>query len=250
MRVVAHKLGAIELIELGRSRNTSAQTLRRPFLSNRKTPEITPLHMLGASLQPSQLLGPQLGGLDFATIGSFLAGAFSALFSVLGDLISVPLDLMSKGVGLLFDGLAGLLVNVPILGVFASQILILTKTMIQWGLSLPGLLLSGIGNVFGEIKKAIDATRSANEKKSDEAEAKNKILTAAEKKGGAALKSAVSDAISGKSPEGVSGVPEKNPNMPDGADEVGGSSKTGLEQALSIGLPVAGAATLVFLAIS
>jgi hypothetical protein len=243
---VVHRLGAIELIELGRSQK--APTLRRPFLANRSRavdmppPDLFPME--------ARMLGARLAGIDFAAIGSFLTGAFEFLFKSLSSIISVPLDLMSSGVGVLFDGLAGMIVNVPIIGVLASQVLLLTKSLIQWGLSLPGLLLSGLGNVFGEIKGAIDATRTTDEKKKDEAAAKSKVLDAAQKKGGEQLKNAVRDAIEGKPPEGVSGVPDPNTDLPAGADQVGGPEKTGLERALEIGLPVAGAATLVFLALS
>jgi hypothetical protein len=236
MSTVTHRLGAIELIELGKTySNDVAPVLRRPFLAN-------PL---------PKLAGPQLG-IDFASIGSFLTGAFEFLFSTLADIVSVPLDLASSGVGLLFDGLAGILVNVPIIGVLASQILLLGKAVIQWGLSVPGLLLEGVGNIFGEIKGAIDATRTDDEKKSDETEATKKILDKAEEKGGPTFKSAVEDAITGKDPSDTTGTPDKRPDsdLPAGADEVGTPGKTGIEKALEVGLPVAGAATLVFLAVS
>lgn len=239
--IVAHRLGAIELIELGRSRSTP--TLRRPFLANGPAP---------------RLAGPSLDGLNFASIGSFLTGAFEFLFKTLADVISVPLDLLSKGTGLLFDGLAGMLVNVPIIGVLASQVLLLTKSLIQWGLSLPGLLLDGLGNIFGEIKKAIDATQTPEKKKADETKAKGEIAKKAEAKGGTEFKDTVMQAINGDPPKDSSGNPvsgtpiKQDQNLPPGADQVGTSTGTaaGLEKAVSIGLPVAGAAVLVFLAVS
>ncbi len=229
MRTVTHRLGAIELIELGRTHsNSTAPILRRPFLSNPKP----------------MLSGPQLG-LDFASIGSFLTGAFEFLFNTLADVVNVPLDIASSGVGLLFDGLAGILVNVPIIGVLASQVLLLAKSVIQWGLSVPGLLLEGVGNIFGEIKNAIDATKSDDEKKTDEAEAKKKILDKAEEKGGPEFKDAVNDALEGEKPSGTTGTPDKRPDssLPPGAEDIGQPTKTGVEKAIEIGLPVAGAAS-------
>lgn len=236
MSTVTHRLGAIELIELGRTYNQgTAPVLRRPFLSNPQ----------------SFLTGPQLG-INFADIGSFLTGAFEFLFTTLADVVNVPLGIASSGVGVLFDGLAGILVNIPIIGVLASQILLLGKAVIQWGLSVPGLLLEGVGNIFGEIKGAIDATKTDDEKKSDETEAKKKILDKAQEKGGDEFKNAVQQAITGETPSGTTGTPDKRPDssLPPGAGDVGAPDKTGLEKALEVGLPVAGAATLVFLAVS
>lgn len=220
---MSHRLGAIELIELGAPRRVP--TTRRPFLSNRMS-------------------GPRLG-IDFlADIGSFLTGTFEFLFKTLASVVNVPLDLASQGTGLLFDGLAGLLVNVPILGVLASQVLLLTKSIIQWGLSVPGLLLGGLGNIFGDIKKAIDSTKTPDQKKSDEQQAKDKILESAQKKGGDPLKNAVSQALAGQAPSGATNVPPQQP-IPAGAEGLGISGPD-LNQILGIGLPVAGGLALVF----
>jgi hypothetical protein len=220
-----HRLGAIELIELGGSRRLP--TLRRPFLSNRS------------------LSGPRLGVDFLASIGSFLTGAFEFLFKTLGSLIDVPLKLLGSGVGVIFDGLAGLLVNFPIIGVFASQLLLITKSVIQWGLSVPGLLLGGLGNVFGGIKKAIDATQTPAKKKENEAAGKEKILDKAEQKGGTSFRTIVDQVLGGKVPPGVTGVPPLQP-LPPGGEGIGVSTGD-LNQLLGIGLPIAGAATLAFL---
>ena len=235
-----HRLGAIELIELGASGHKNlggVQVLRRPFLGSRTAP---------------MLANPvKLSGFDFlATIGSFLTGAFEYLLGTLADLVNVPLDLASSGVGLLFDGVAGLLVNVPIIGVLASEILLLGKSVLQWGLSVPGLLLEGVGNIFGEIKGAIDATMTDDEKKKNEAEAEDKILDRAEQRGGTELRDAVRDVICGKTPAGATNVPSQRFDLPEGADDIGCPSKSDVEKVLEIGLPIAGAATLVFLALT
>ncbi len=234
-----YRLGAIELIELGASGQNSPEgvpVLRRPFLGSRTQMLANPV---------------KLAGVDFlATIGSFLTGAFEYLLVTLADLVNVPLDLASSGVGLLFDGVAGLLINVPIIGVLASEILLLAKSVLQWGLSVPGLLLEGVGNIFGEIKGAIDATMTTDEKKKDEAEAKDKILDRAEQRGGTELRDAVEDAIDGKVPAGADNVPPQQFDLPPGADQIGRSGKSDIEKVLEVGLPVAGAATLVFLALT
>ena len=234
------RLGAIELIELGnapRERAGTIPVLRRPFLGTRQRP---------------MLANPfKLGQLDFlGDIGSFLTGALELVFTELAGLIDLPLDLASSGVGLLFDGVAGLLVNVPIIGVLASEVLLLAKSVIQWGLTLPGELLGGIGNIFGEVKAAIDAAKTDDEKKEDEKKAKETLLDKAEDKGGAELRDAVEDALKGKKPENTVNTPPKNEDLPPGADDIGASDKTDVEKVLEIGLPVAGAAALVFIALS
>lgn len=224
-----YRLGAIELIELGATRRHGAP--RIPFLSNRH----------------SRMSGPRLGQLDFLKdVGSFLTGAFEFVFKTLASLVNVPLDLASKGIGVLFDGVAGLLKNVPIIGEIAAELLLVGKSVLQWGLSVPGMLLSGVGNVFGEIKKAIDATKTSSEKKADEDAAKKKILDKAQQKGGEPLKAAVSSALNGEAPAGATNVPPQQ-QLPPGAGDIG---KSDLDRVLEIGLPVAGAAALAFLVVS
>lgn len=229
------RLGAIELIELGSARR-ALDSGHRPFLA--------------ARYPRPHGFGPSLGQLDFlSSVGSFLSGAFEFIFKNLATLISVPLDLASKGVGVLFDGLAGFLKNIPIIGVLASELLLVGKAVIQFGLSVPGLLLKGIGNVFGEVKKALDVTKTADQKKSDEKTANQNILDKAKAKGGDPLMNAVKDALIGKPPSNTTPPPSNNP-LPPGVADVGlGLGSPDLEKVLSVGLPIAGAAALVFMAI-
>jgi len=229
------RLGAIELIELGSARRALTSS-NRPFLAARYPRPHGP--------------GPTLGQLDFlASVGSFLAGAFEFLFKNLASLINVPLDLASKGVGVLFDGLAGFLKNIPIIGVLASELLLVGKAVIQFGLSVPGLLLKGIGNVFGEVKKALDVTKTADQKKADEKKANENILNKAQQKGGDPLKNAVQQALQGNPPTNTTPPPANN-QLPPGVQEVGaGIGGTDLNEVLKVGLPIAGAAALVFMVI-
>lgn len=235
------RLGAIELIELGTARRALNQH-RSPFLSSRYP-------RAGRS-------GPMLGILDFlASVGSFLAGAFEFLFKNLAALISVPLDLASKGIGVLFDGLAGFLVNIPIVGVLASELLLVGKAVIQFGLSVPGLLLKGIGNIFGEVKGALDATKTPAQKASDSQAAQKNILDKAQAKGGDSLVSAVKDVLLGKPPSNTTPPPNPPNPLPPGADQIGPGAEgsiTGnsdVDKIITIGLPIAGATALVFMAI-
>lgn len=233
VRALPIRLGAIELIELGSARR-SLDTARRPFLASR---------------YPRSTSGPMLG-MDFlATVGSFLTGAFEFLFKNLAALINVPLDLASKGIGVLFDGLAGFLSNIPIIGVLAAELLLVGKAVIQFALSVPGLLLSGIGNVFGEVKKAIDATKTADEKKADEKKAEENILKKAEAKGGTQLKSAVQQAIGGQAPSNTTPPPNPPNPLPPGADQVGTYVGKGgdLDNIVKVGLPIAGATALALM---
>lgn len=231
-------LGAIELIELGSSVPRvelpyRADFSRRPFLSSRYP-----------------RTGPALGQLDFLkSVGSFLTGAFEFIFKNLAALVNVPLNLASQGVGVLFDGLAGFLRNIPIIGVLAAELLLVGKAVIQFGLSVPGLLLSGIGNIFGEVKKAIDATKTVEQKKTDEKKAEENILKKAEEKGGAPLKNAVGQAIAGQAPSNTTPPPNPPNPLPPGAQDVGTQvgQSADLQNALSVGLPIAGAAALAFM---
>jgi hypothetical protein len=226
--VSTYRLGAIELIELGNAvprieKPYNFDPGRRPFMSSR---------------YPRTFRGPELGQLDFSNIGSFLAGAFEFIFKMLANLVNVPLDVASQGVGVLFDGVSGLLKNIPALGPICSELLLLAKAVIQWGLKVPGMTLSLVGNVFSEIKNAVDTTKSSGEKKQDESIALKNLLRKAEEKGGSTLESAVSQAISGKIPDGVTGVPPLRPeDLPPGADTIGAPSS--VDRILGIGLPVA-----------
>lgn len=231
------RLGAIELIELGSARRALTSS-HRPFLA--------------ARYPRPHGSGPALGQLDFlASVGSFLSGAFEFLFKNLASLVSVPLDLASKGVGALFDGLAGFLSNIPIIGVFASELLLVGKAVIQFGLSVPGLLLKGIGNVFGEVKKALDVTKTPAQKAADEKKANDNILSKAQAKGGDPLMNAVKDALLGKPPSNTTPPPNPPNPLPPGGETVGTSigQSSDADQILKVGLPIAGAAALVFMAI-
>lgn len=233
------RLGAIELIELGRP--ASSQEVfphRRPYLASRAA---------------------RLGILDFiADVGSFLSGLFEFLFHTLADIVNVPLDLASQGVGVLFDGVAGFLANVPVLGELAAQLLLVGKAVIQWGLSVPGMLLEGIGNIFGEVKAAIDAVKSPGEAKADESAAEKELLKRAKEKGGEELENAVKDALVGKKPEGATNVPDPKSDaevdeLASGAGKVGPSSLTGSDlgdKILTIGVPVAAATGLALVVLS
>jgi hypothetical protein len=227
------RLGAIELIELGSARRALTSS-NRPFLAARYPRPHGP--------------GPALGQLDFlASVGSFLSGAFEFLFKNLATLVNVPLDLASKGVGVLFDGLAGFLSNIPVIGVLASELLLVGKAVIQFGLSVPGLLLKGIGNVFGEVKKALDVTKTPDQKKADEKKANENILNKAQQKGGDPLKNAVQQALLGNPPSNTTPPPANN-QLPAGVQDVGaGLGGTDLSEVLKVGLPIAGATALVFM---
>ena len=76
--------------------------------------------------------------------------ATNAVTALIGAFtVKIPLDIASQGVGVLFDGMAGLLKNVPIVGEIAAELLLVGKSVLQWGLSVPGMLLDGVANIFG-----------------------------------------------------------------------------------------------------
>lgn len=225
---MTNRLGATYLIELGSNRHFSVAVPHRPFLSN----------------YPKA----RLGQFDWlADVGSFLAGMFSTIFHALGTIVNIPLDLASKGLGYLFDGIAKVIGQIPIIGELLAGIVLVGKTIIQWVLKVPGMILNGIGNLFDEAKKAIDKFRTPAQAKKDESAAKSKLLDAAEKKGGELFKSAISKVLEGKKPDDVKGVPAGEPMPVPGAENIGVPESSDLTKALNIGAPIAGGALLLLL---
>lgn len=246
IRTPSYRLGAEELIELGNPRKRPVRMGdRRPYFADRQR------KMLANARRPAAL-----GQLEFlAQIGSYLADGLSFLFNILGDFIDIPLGILSKGIDLIFiDGLGGLLGEIPILGGVLSQIVVLGGTLVKFGLSIPGLLLHGLGNVMGNISEALKATYSTEENDKNIEGAKEDIV----KKAPDNLKDPVKQLLDAG---GVTGS-DMVPDVPETAEEEDEARRTGeqiatgakngvpgettdLEKALMIGAPIAGAAALI-----
>jgi len=184
-------------------------------------------------------------GLDFsASVGPFLTGSFEFIFKTLSSLAGVPADAATCGIGVLFDGTAGLLKNVPALGAVCFELLLLGKSILQRGLEVHGLSAENIVDIFSEIKNATDVAKSPEGKRTDEKAATENLLRLAKEKGGSDLEAAVSQVLAGKDPDGVMGTPSiRTEALPPGADQIGASAGD-LDRILGIGLPVAGALML------
>jgi hypothetical protein len=155
-----HQLGAEELVELGRAGGVPIPG-RMPFLVRR----------------------PQMGR---AMIGNLttdaqadVTGSLAFNLNALAGLLNVPLDRLLQGADVTFKGLDGLLHNVPVLGQFLSQTLLLGKVTIQFGLPVPAALASGLPGILGNVSRAMSAAFTASDNQAMEAEARNTIVSQA-----------------------------------------------------------------------
>lgn len=222
---IRYHLGAEELIELGRDRIMIAN--RRPFLAGRGGAELGILDMLG-------------------DVAGFLSSALGFVFNTLGDIINVPLGILSQGVDVTFNGVAGLLKNIPILGDLLAQVLVLGGSLIKFGLSIPGLALHGLGNVLGGIGKALSGENTAAENNGKVDQAKKDITNKAPDP----IKANVKKILDASGVSGSNLTPNVGSNgqpmpslSPDGTAVPSG--KSDLEQALTIGVPVVGGVALL-----
>ncbi len=222
-----YHLGAEELIELGRD-GALVLRERRPFLAGRsRSPELGILDMLG-------------------DVAGFFADALAFTFNTLGDLIGVPLGILAQGVDVTFNGVAGLLKNIPILGDLLAQVLVLGGSLIKFGLSIPGLALHGLGNVMAGIGKALKGENSTAQNDAKVDQAKKDVVNKAPDP----LKDNVKKIIEAA---GVTGS-NLTPSVSSSGQPIPAAAGTGvpvseeksdLEKALTIGVPVAGGLALL-----
>lgn len=229
IRSARPQLGAEELLELGRA-TYAVRYGHVPFLANRP--------QLGRAQ-------PVLGDI-FSDIGGFITGALGFTLNTLGDLVNLPLGILSQGVDIAFTGIANLLDNVPIMGPFLAQILLLGNTAIKFALSIPGLALHGLGGILMNISKALTAKNAPAENQKNVDSAKDKITSQAPP----ALQSAVKQALNSS---GVSGQ-NLTPAVPPGGVPVTTPGETvpsldsgDLSKALLIGIPAVGATAVLML---
>lgn len=149
-------LGAEELIELGRPLPIHIAA-RQPFFLGRAPRQMGQLEFLG-------------------NIAGFLVDGLSFAFTTLGNLLDVPLKVLSQGIDLVFNGVADLLRNIPIVGDVLAEVLVLGGAIIKFGLSIPGLVLREIGNVLGGVAKALKTENSDAENDKKVNEAKDNIV--------------------------------------------------------------------------
>lgn len=244
MSHVRYRLGAEELLELGRVE--SPRVDRTPFLAGRVR-----VHndWLGQ--------GEQVYILDIlGSVAGFLAEGLSFALTTLGNLLDVPLQILSQGVDIVFNSIANVFSGIPILGDLLAKVVVLGGSLIKFGLSIPGLLLRGLGNILGGVAKWLKGSGSeqGNQQKVDEA--KEDITGRAPDPIKDTVKAVLDfSGVSGKdlapNVDEDSGTPrpEDPKDLADEKIQVGpgrpSGEGAGVESVLAIGLPVVGVVALV-----
>lgn len=234
-----YRLGAEELLELGRARAVRVE--RRPFLMGRARPMVA---NAGRPVEQAYFLDV------LGSVAGFLVDGLSFALTTLGDLIDVPLQILSQGVDIAFNGIAGLLGQIPIIGDILAQIVLLGGALIKFGLSIPGLALRGLGNVLGGVAKALKGSGTEKENQEKVDGAKDKIV----KDAPSAIKDNVkailnASGVTGKnlSPSvSATGEPKTTPVTPTTTvEDVTPSEGADLGTVLAIGVPAVGAVALL-----
>lgn len=239
MTAIRYRLGAEELIELGNGK-VGVDMDRRPFLSGRTKNVRLELCSAHLGFNPLDLL---------ADVAGYVADGLGFALNTLGDLVNIPLNILSSGVDVVFNGLAGLVGQVPILGDFLAQILVLGGSLVKFGLSIPGMLLHGLGNILGGIGKTLHGLFDEPENQRKVDAAKSDIV----KQAPDAQKDAIKKVLNATGVTGRNLTPNVNqqtgvvtPSSDNGAPGATPPPASGdLSTALAVGVPVAGIIALV-----
>lgn len=185
------------------------------------------------------------------SVAGFIADGLSFALNTLGSLVDLPLNILAQGVDIVFNGIGGLLKEVPIIGDLLAQILVMGGSLIKFGLSIPGLLLHGLGNILGGIAKALKGENSsgANEEKVDTAK-KDIIGKAPDPLKDSVKKILDASGVSGSNlTPSVSPTGEPMPSTAPGGAAAGAGAGAGegtdLSTMLAIGVPAIGVLALV-----
>lgn len=120
----ADSLGALELLELGAAGP-------KPMISNRRLGQFTDVF-----------------GYFFGAVGE----GVTQIAGLLTDILEVPINLVSTGVGALLTGFAGLVGEIPILGPLVSSVVLAANAIIQAALQLPLEILTAVENLGKALK--------------------------------------------------------------------------------------------------
>jgi len=82
-----------------------------------------------------------------------LMGLLSDGISGLGTIIGAPLGVIGDAASFVIDGIAGLVGKIPIVGELVGTVLLVGKTLLNAGLSLPETVLKAFANVLGSFSK-------------------------------------------------------------------------------------------------
>lgn len=97
------------------------------------------------------------GGFIFNIVG----GGIEKIATLLADIIKIPLDLISTGVGTLLTTFADIVSNIPIIGDFVATILLAVNSLAQFVITLPETILKAVAN----LGKAFDTLSSDQKSK-------------------------------------------------------------------------------------
>ncbi len=171
-----YRMGAEELIEMGRSTPNSTgpvRSNRRPFLAGRGR---------GASMGAEELIemGQGPSGQDvldaLSNAGEFLAGESLATLDVLQDLTGTDAADMGAGADVSAEAFTKLVGGVPAAADLLALLLVAGAPFVKYGLAIPGLGARGLGNVLAGAAKAL-TNRSASDNQTSIDWAKKKITS-------------------------------------------------------------------------
>lgn len=163
----SYRLGAEELIELGRAKNAQ-NAGRQPFFSGRPR-----LAGGGYRLDDVQALAQEASKAG----GEHVAATLGLALSTLGNLVNVPVSTLAQGADITAGAVSGLLKNVPVMGDLLAEILVLGVTATKHGLAVPGLTSEGLDNVLAGIGQAFSAKYTTLEVDRKIGEARDGIVT-------------------------------------------------------------------------
>lgn len=233
--MIRYQLGAEELIELGSDGKNVMLKNRKPFLAGR-------IVKLGE---------PEENILDtLAAVGQFVAQKLSLALNTLAKILNMPLGAMAQSLDVAALNISDLLKKVPAIGNLLAEILLLGGALVKFGLSIPGLVLGGLGQVLAGIARSL----GGSEVQDQIDQAKNSILDQAPEE----LKDRVEKILSniGVSVESLTpgvhgnGQPMASPagTSLSGALPPPAPEGSGLGNALVVGVPVGVAALVASLA--
>lgn len=100
--------------------------------------------------QDGPMIPPPATGFDLA---GGLMGLLSDGISGLGTIIGAPLGVVGDAASWVIDGIAGLVGKIPVVGELVGTVLLVGKTLLNAGLSLPETVLKAFANVLGSFSK-------------------------------------------------------------------------------------------------
>lgn len=133
--------GVIELVELGRA---------RPYRH-------APMVQQGRQVRLGAGFGDVIGFL-----GGIVGDGVAKVAGLLGDILKVPTDLISTGVGAVLTGFASIVAQIPIIGDFVATILKAFNALAQWVIQLPVDLLKKVATLGEAFKTLSPAQQSSS----------------------------------------------------------------------------------------